>query len=78
VAKETGENLSVSATRVWGAVECLRKIGYARTQLTADTRPGLDRWVVLRSGDARIATFPTAVEGVTAPVVFAMLTEGGE
>ena len=85
LAKECHEDLSVSATRVWGAVECLRKIGHARTQLTAETQvtargagPGLDRWVVLRSGAARIATFPTSVENVAAPVVFAMLTEGGE
>ncbi len=85
LAKENSEDLSVSATRVWGAVECLRKIGYARTQLTSETKPaaggsgpGLERWVVLRCGAARIATFPTSVEGVGAPVVFAMLTEGGE
>ena len=85
VAKECGEDLSVSATRVWGAVECLRKNGYARTQLTAETQLtahgaglGLARWVVLRSGEARIATFPTSVEAIAEPVVFAMLAEGGE
>ncbi len=76
VSQENGEDLAVSATRVWGAIESLRKIGYAKVQLSVDAKPALDRWVVLRSGDARIATFPTAVDGVAAPVVFAMLTEG--
>jgi hypothetical protein len=33
---------------------------------------------VLRSGEARIATFPTAFDGLTEPMVFTMLTEGGE
>jgi enediyne polyketide synthase len=32
--------------------------------------------VTLRSGSARIATFPTTVRDVKEPVVFTMLTEG--
>jgi hypothetical protein len=35
-----------------------------------------DRWIILRSGDAMIATFVTALRGVAEPVVFALLTEG--
>lgn len=79
LAREAGEELSVSGTRVWGAVECLRKNGRARTELVADSAPGApERWIVLRSGDARVATFPTQLRGVADPVVFAMLSEGGE
>src|SRR6185437_11503177 len=29
VARERGEDLAVSATRAWGAIECLRKVGRA-------------------------------------------------
>jgi enediyne polyketide synthase len=81
VSGERGEQFSVAATRVWGAVECLRKTGRARTELVLDAAPprdviGLDRWVVLRSGTARIATFPTRLLGADDPVVFAMLSEG--
>jgi enediyne polyketide synthase len=75
---EHGEDLSVSATRVWGALECLRKNGHARTQLIADAKPPLDRWVVLSCGSAKIATFTTAVDAGVDPVVFAMLTDGGD
>ncbi|MEU0213037.1 type I polyketide synthase [Streptomyces canus] len=78
VAGERGEELSLAATRVWGAQECLRKTGHARAGLVEVAAPALDGWVVLRSGAARIATFPTTLRGRTAPVVFTMLTEPKE
>ncbi|NLU79176.1 SDR family NAD(P)-dependent oxidoreductase [Micromonospora sp. HNM0581] len=75
VAREQQEDLSVSATRVWGAVECLRKNGHARAELVAEpTRPA--GWVALRSGPARIATFATRLQDIGEPVVFAILAEG--
>jgi enediyne polyketide synthase len=75
VASERGEDLSVAATRVWCAQECLRKTGHAHAELVEVSGPGPDRWVVLRSGTSRIATFPTALRGLAEPVVFAMLTD---
>ncbi|MER6288535.1 type I polyketide synthase [Streptomyces sviceus] len=78
VASERGEDLSLAATRVWGAQECLRKTGHARAGLAEVAAPAPDKWVVLRSGAARIATFPTTLRGRTAPVVFTMLTEPKE
>ncbi|MEU3370549.1 type I polyketide synthase [Streptomyces sp. NPDC006660] len=77
IAGERGEDLSTAATRVWGAQECLRKAGHARAQLVI-SRASTGRWVVLRSGGLRIATFPTTLRGRTAPVVFTMLTETKE
>ncbi|WP_428962025.1 type I polyketide synthase [Micromonospora fluostatini] len=76
VAREQGEELSVAATRVWGAVECLRKVGHGRIELAAEPN-GPAGWVALRSGPARIATFVTALDGAGDPVVFTMLAEGG-
>lgn len=76
LAADHGEDLSLAATRVWGAVECLRKNGQALIQLTAAALPGPDRWVVLRSGRAWIATFATTLRAVGEPVVFAMMTQG--
>lgn len=77
LAAEHGEELSLAATRVWGAVECLRKSGRAVAGLTTgDAGGGPDRWIVLRSGNARVATFPTALKEVEEPVVFALMTEG--
>jgi enediyne polyketide synthase len=70
-------------------VECLRKNGHARVQLSVDTDhahalrgPASSAqhaavplgWIVLRSGDARIATFPTRLRGLDAPAVFATMT----
>ncbi|MEA2207389.1 MAG: enediyne polyketide synthase, partial [Blastocatellia bacterium] len=77
LAAERGEELSLAATRVWGAVECLRKVGRARIEPITVGEPGADRWVNLRSGTARIATFTTTVRDVAEPVVFTMLAEGG-
>jgi len=77
LASERCEDLSLAATRVWGAVECLRKVGRARIEPIAVDEPRADRWVSLRSGTARITTFPTLVRGVSEPVMFTMLTEGG-
>jgi enediyne polyketide synthase len=78
IAAESDESLSVAGTRVWGAFETLSKNGRARADLILDGSPRPDRWVLLRSGAARIATFPTMLNGKPDPVVFTMLTEGGQ
>jgi enediyne polyketide synthase len=78
VARERGEELSLAATRVWGAVECLRKVGHASIEAVTAGEPRSDRWVVFRSGAARIATFHTTLRDVPEPVVFTMLTEGDD
>jgi enediyne polyketide synthase len=75
ISRERGESLSASATRVWGAVECLRKIGHAAAEPIALAERGMDRWVLLRSGDVRIATFLTSLRDMAEPVVFTILTQ---
>jgi enediyne polyketide synthase len=78
LAADLGEELSVAATRVWGAVECLRKTGRAGGAGLAAAGPGPDGWVLLRAGGARIASMRTRLREVAQPVVFTMLAEGGE
>ncbi|PRH80462.1 erythronolide synthase [Streptomyces solincola] len=74
VARETGEAPDTAATRVWSAVECLRKAGImAGAPLTVLPRRK-DAWVVLAAGDLRIATFVTALRDALEPAVFAFLT----
>lgn len=74
VARETGEAPDTAATRVWGAVECLRKAGImAGAPLTVLPRRK-DAWVVFAAGDLRIATFVTALRDALEPAVFAFLT----
>jgi enediyne polyketide synthase len=76
IGRERGEELPVSATRVWGALECLRKAGRAVAGPITLTEARPDNWVLLRSADARIATFVTHLRDEAAPVVFTILMEG--
>lgn len=76
---ELGESRAIAATRVWAATECLVKAGGYVTDplsLIGSPEPG---WLTLASGQARIATFVTALSGLQDPVVFAVLTgtDGG-
>ncbi len=69
---EAGDGPAVAGTRVWSALECLRKAGATTQALTLD-RVHPDGWVVLSAGDATIATWVTTVNDRTEPVVFAAL-----
>jgi enediyne polyketide synthase len=50
VARERGEDLAVSATRVWGAMECLRKVGRALPGSITLGESSPAGWVLLRAG----------------------------
>lgn len=76
VAGESGDAFDVAATRVWGAVEALKKAGVAlETPLMLDaTTP--DRWVIFASSAQRVATYVAQAQGVAESVV-AAVTVGG-
>ncbi|RKT19443.1 enediyne polyketide synthase [Streptomyces sp. 1114.5] len=69
---EAADTPAVAGTRVWSALECLRKAGATSQALTLD-RAHPDGWVVLSAGDATVATWVTTVNDRTEPVVFAAL-----
>ncbi|WP_267887191.1 polyketide synthase dehydratase domain-containing protein [Thermobifida halotolerans] len=71
---EAGDSPAVAGTRVWSAVECLRKTGVTVRALTVD-RVHPDGWAVLAAGGARIATWVTTVNDRPEPIVFAVLAE---
>lgn len=73
VAAEAGESAAAAGTRVWSALECLRKAGATSQALTLD-RVHEDGWVVLSAGDARVATWVTTLKDLAEPVVFAVLS----
>lgn len=73
LATEAGEDPGVSATRVWCALESLRKAGATSQALTVD-RVDPDGWAVLSAGDAAIATWVTTLNGQATPVVIAVLS----
>jgi enediyne polyketide synthase len=77
IGLQSGEDLSVSATRVGGAVECLRKVGRAVPGPITLADSQADSWVLLVAGDAQIATFLTRLRDEASPVVLTILTEGG-
>jgi enediyne polyketide synthase len=76
IQRERGEPLSVAATRVWGTVECLRKIGRAVPGPITLAQSLTDGWVRLDSGHAKVATFVTRVRDQADLTVFTVLTEG--
>ncbi|QQQ74287.1 SDR family NAD(P)-dependent oxidoreductase [Saccharothrix sp. 6-C] len=72
LASEVGETAAIAGTRVWSALECLRKTGSTTQALTVD-RVHPDGWAVLSTGDAKVATWVTTVVDRAEPVVFAVL-----
>jgi enediyne polyketide synthase len=76
IQRERGEEQDTAATRVWSAVECLRKAGRTVTGPITLATGGPADWVLLESGTAKIVTFVTSVRDQPGPVVFTILTEG--
>jgi len=73
LAAEAGESNAVAGTRIWCALECLRKSGAPAQALTFDgVEP--EGWVVLSAGDARVATWVTTINDRPEQVVFAVLS----
>ncbi|HLJ99664.1 MAG TPA: SDR family NAD(P)-dependent oxidoreductase, partial [Streptosporangiaceae bacterium] len=75
IQRERADAPAAAATRVWSAVECLRKAGRTLTGPITLAQGGPDGWVLLQSGAAKIATFITSVLDQPDPVVFTILTE---
>ncbi|MEV6647283.1 SDR family NAD(P)-dependent oxidoreductase [Amycolatopsis sp. NPDC051371] len=72
LAVDAGEPIAVANTRVWSALECVRKTGAMTESLTV-RRVEPDGWALLACGPARIATWATTITDRTEPVVFAVL-----
>ena len=75
VAAAGAEEPDVAATRVWAAIECLRKAGRSSDAPVLLRSAGPAGWVVFDSGDVRIGSLAATVTGGDAPVVFAVLAE---
>ena len=75
LAGELGEDLEVSAARVWAAAECSRKTGRPQGEpLTLAGAPS-DGWALVRAGRAPVATFADRVAGFESELAFAFLVE---
>ncbi|MGD0064461.1 MAG: SDR family NAD(P)-dependent oxidoreductase, partial [Streptosporangiaceae bacterium] len=75
IERERDEGPSIAATRVWSAVECLRKAGRTLSGPITLAPGGPPGWVLLESGAAKIVTFVTSVLDQPDLVIFTILTE---
>ncbi len=79
IAAERGETRDDAATRVWTAVESLKKAGVPHgaplvlDRALDDAETG--GWLLLRSGDLRIGTFLGPVKELSGPAALAVLLE---
>ncbi|GLW05813.1 polyketide synthase [Microtetraspora sp. NBRC 13810] len=76
VARELGESAGTAGSRIWSAVECLRKAGLPADSPLTLTPEARGAWAVFASGSLRIATLVTTLRDAPDPVVFAVLVEG--
>ena len=77
IARESGEDFSTAATRVWTAAECLKKAGLPggpASPLTLGAREDND-WLMLGSPLAQVATWVAQTRSTAQPAAFAFLTE---
>ncbi|WP_103502616.1 MULTISPECIES: type I polyketide synthase [unclassified Streptomyces] len=73
-ARESGDDPGTAATRVWSALECLRKHGLdSAVPLTAGPAVEAPGWLLFDSGELRVATFATRLRDRPDPAVFAFL-----
>jgi enediyne polyketide synthase len=75
IARESGDDASVAATRVWCAMECLKKSGALpdRPLVFAGAYP--DGWIELCAGQSKILTYRASLRNVENPLAFAVMLE---
>ena len=74
VAGEAREAPDTARTRIWAAIECLKKAGLPlQTPMSlGSVQP--DGWILLTAGAASVATFVTTTRSSQVPVAIAMLS----
>jgi len=72
ITRAHGESADAAATRLWTAMECLKKLGQPVTSpLVLETSTD-DGWTQLRAGGIRIMTCVAAVRGLPSPLVLSV------
>ncbi len=72
IAHERVESVDTAATRLWMALECMKKIGQpANSPLVLESNTA-DGWTLLRSGAIVISTCVAAVRGMASPLGLAV------
>jgi enediyne polyketide synthase len=73
VSGHSAEEFNIAATRVWSALECLKKAEIGDSAPLSMLSGQEKGWILFRSGPNLIATFSASVTGRTAPLVVAIL-----
>jgi enediyne polyketide synthase len=73
VAREQGEDLQIAGTRVWTAVECVKKAGLPAETPLLFRSAGPEGWMVFSAGQRSIATVRVGVQEAGGPLVAAVL-----
>ena len=73
IAREQDEAPDHAATRVWAAIECLKKAGSAPTAPLELATTDADGWLLLTSGDLAIPTVVARLRETPDPLVLAVL-----
>lgn len=73
IASLRGESADAARTRVWTALESLKKAGLPQTTPLTLLVSQPDGWIVLSAGKLLVATFVTHVKGHDKPLAFAVV-----
>jgi enediyne polyketide synthase len=78
ISREAKETLDVAATRVWTSLECLKKAGAGTTAPLIFGSAAPNGWILLASGELRIASGVVQRDGHKEDLAIALLTGGGD
>ena len=70
------ENFNTAATRIWTAIECLKKAGSLSGAPLVCQSEDNDGWLLLRAGTLSIATYAAHVRGGSETMIFGVLAPG--
>ncbi|HKP82124.1 MAG TPA: polyketide synthase dehydratase domain-containing protein, partial [Pyrinomonadaceae bacterium] len=76
ISREAQETLDVAATRVWTSVECLKKAGAGMAAPLVFASVASNGWILLASGDLKIASCVIKRKGEKEDLAIALLTGG--
>jgi enediyne polyketide synthase len=78
ITREAQETLDAAATRVWTSIECLKKAGAGTTAPLVFVSVAPNGWVLLASGELKIASGVVRTESLQQDLAIALLTGGGD
>lgn len=73
ISGQSREDPDIAATRIWSALECLKKAEIGSSAPLSMLPVQEKQWVLLRSGANLVATFSASVRGKNFPVIVAIL-----